>query len=374
MKRDTELSKRNAPVKARKLRIVLHLVLFVFVSPFLFIKKLFRELRKNNNDAMKVALVLAVLLHLTAIFPLWYMILQFRDTEQKSENVIVDLWSEDSKSEEKTPEEQLEDYKPEAEILDGQVIQMPAKGERRPPKKDTKFLSEKDNSVEKETSASIRIPGMTESEPSFELLGEGESPKESAEKSAKSQKTIITVGPSSPMLKESDEGEIQKTETQEVPLENIKLKPSESAMRAALAGTGLDRLEGIIEGDNTAVNTKGWEYASFFNRVKSAVERYWHPDREYSKRDPYGNIYGFKDRTTVLLVVLRADGSLKKAYIMEPSGAGFLDDVAVSAVTSAAPFSNVPKGLVDPHDSLVKFTFHFIVRVGSEPVFRMRKY
>jgi TonB family protein len=145
-------------------------------------------------------------------------------------------------------------------------------------------------------------------------------------------------------------------------------------MSSALAGTGLDSLDGVIEADNTALNTAGWEYASFFNRVKRKVEQFWHPDIEFRQRDPYGNVYGFKDRVTVLLVVLRGDGSLKKLYVMQPSGAPFLDEEAFQAVQRAAPFPNVPDGLKDKRDGLVKFTFHFIVEVGSAPVFRMRRY
>jgi len=48
------------------------------------------------------------------------------------------------------------------------------------------------------------------------------------------------------------------------------------------------------------------------------------------------NADNFKDRVTVLLVVLRSDGSLKKAYVMNPSGAPFLDDEAREAVENAA--------------------------------------
>jgi TonB family protein len=95
---------------------------------------------------------------------------------------------------------------------------------------------------------------------------------------------------------------------------------------------------------------------------------------EWRIRDPYGNIYGIKDRVTVLLVVLRTDGSLRKLYVMQPSGAPFLDDEAYEAVQQAAPFPNVPPPLVDGRDGLVKFTFSFIVEVGSAPVFRMRRY
>ncbi len=48
--------------------------------------------------------------------------------------------------------------------------------------------------------------------------------------------------------------------------------------------------------------------------------------------------------------------------------------VRFSSVEKAAPFPNVPPGLIDKKDGLVKFTFHFLVTVGEQPIFRMRRY
>jgi TonB family protein len=182
------------------------------------------------------------------------------------------------------------------------------------------------------------------------------------------------VAPMPSDLAAEEQGETASLKRAPPSLEDINLQPSMQAMASALAGTGLDHLDGVLDGDATALNTMGWKYASFFNRVKRAVERYWHPDREYRRRDPYGNIYGFKDRSTSLLVVLRGDGSLKNIYVMDPCGAPFLDDEAKEAVELAAPFPNVPDGLKDKRDGLVKFTFQFLVEVGESPVFRIRRY
>ena len=358
-------------VWAALLSLLFHLTAFVFLLPIIVLGPAVRALRDKENGALKVALLLAVLLHLCLIFPLGYWLLQFRDDGERSEPTMVDLWGE-AEEKEKTPEEELESYDPEAEIPDGQVVRAPETGENKRPKKKTKFLSERNQTVEKETAATLRLPGAPETAPSPEVHGErGASTRD---RKGGGPPKLTDIGPPSPALPESEKGEIKKVEPGDVNLEAVQLAPTESAMRAALAGTGLDHLDGIIQGDGTALNTMEWDYASFFNRVKSRVERHWHPDREYRERDPYGNIYGFKDRTTVLLVVLRADGSLKKAYIMDPSGAPFLDEEARSAVEKAAPFPNVPPGLLDKRDNLVKFTFQFIVQVGSAPVFRMRRY
>ncbi|MBW2276558.1 MAG: TonB family protein, partial [Deltaproteobacteria bacterium] len=236
---------------------------------------------------------------------------------------------------------------------------------------DARFASASDSRVEQESVSSVRTPGAAEAAPSPELAGQG---KDAQEKPGGMVAEEHGVAPLPSDLERADKGEASVEKRAPPSLADINLDPSMSAMTAALAGTGLDHFDGVVEGDHTAVNTAGWEHASFFNRIKREVEQYWQPGMEFRRRDPYGNIYGHKDRTTVLLVVLRSDGSLKKLYVMNPSGAPFLDDEAYEAVSQAAPFPNVPDGLKDTRDGLVKFTFHFIVEVGSSPVFRMRRY
>lgn len=371
LKRKRKDGQRHRLMWAVLFSLLFHATAFVLLLPIVVLRPALSALRDKQNNVLKVALLTAILLHICLLFPLGYWLLQFRDEQDAASRTYVDLWGEAAEKE-KTPEEELEDYDPASEIPDGQVVRAPEVGENKRPKRDTKFLAEKDHAVERETAATLRLPGTPETAPSPEIQGgEGRSTRD---RQGGGPPKLTEIGPPAPDIPEAEDGEIRKIEPGEIALETIPLQPTETAMRAALAGTGLDHLEGVMEGDSTAINTRGWAFASFFNRVKDKVERYWHPDREFQARDPYGNIYGTKDRTTVLLVVLRADGSLKKAYIMDPSGASFLDDEAKEAVEKAAPFPNVPAGLLDTHDNLVKFTFHFIVQVGGAPVFRMRRY
>jgi TonB family protein len=302
-----------------------------------------------------------------------------REPDETDQRFLVDLWGRDlarddtltaPEEEEKTPEEQLDEYEPEEEVPEGQVVRAPPSPDRRRPE-DARFLSEHDSRVEHESASRTRTPGAGQASATPQLQGKGQD-AETRPGGMVAEEHGVAPLPSD--LARADEGEAAAEKRAPPSLADINLEPSMSAMTAALAGTGLDHLDGVIEGDHTALNTAGWEYASFFNRVKRRVEQYWHPDLEFKRRDPYGNIYGFKDRTTVLLVVLRGDGTLKKLYVMRPSGAPFLDDEAYQAVSRAEPFPNVPSGLMDKRDGLVKFTFHFIVEVGSAPVFRMRRY
>ena len=94
------------------------------------------------------------------------------------------------------------------------------------------------------------------------------------------------------------------------------------------------------------------------------------------RHDPYGNIYGVKDRYTVLNVVLDSDGELSDVTVARSSGVGFLDDEAVHAFQLASPFPNPPHGLLET-DGSIRFQFGFFFEIGDRPkirAFRFRRY
>lgn len=354
--------------------ILAHVTALVALLPVLAAARTIKVLVRRESEALRIALVLAILLHLVILLPLTHWMLS-REDDAADDRFLVDLWGRDigrqqEEEEQRTPEEELEDYEPADEIPDQAVVDAPPSEDQRRPE-DARFASARDSRVDQESVSRVRTPGAAQPAPSPELMGQGQDAQELPGGMVAEQHGVAPL-PSD--LERAEQGETSAEKRAPKALTDINLQPSMSAMTAALAGTGLDHFDGVVEGDHTAVNTAGWEHASFFNRVKRRVEQYWHPGVEFRRRDPYGNIYGHKDRTTVLLVVLRGDGSLKKLYVMSPSGAPFLDDEAYQAVSQAAPFPNVPNGLKDTRDGLVKFTFHFIVEVGSDPVFRMRRY
>ena len=123
-------------------------------------------------------------------------------------------------------------------------------------------------------------------------------------------------------------------------------------------------LRDVAEGDKTLLNRKRTRYWAFFDRVKRQVSKQWSPVTEYRKRDPYGNVFGVKDRYSTVDFTLNGDGSLRRLYLSRASGLDFFDDEAVRALQSAAPFHNPPEGLKD-EDGLVHFTFGFYFEIAS---------
>lgn len=132
-------------------------------------------------------------------------------------------------------------------------------------------------------------------------------------------------------------------------------------------------LDGVEEGDGTFLNTKEFKYATFFLRVRDAVQDQWEDavSREYRRRDPMGHIYGTRDRNTLLAVTLRPGGELADIQVSETSGVDFLDNVAMDAFRRAQPFLNPPAGIVE-EDGLIRLNFMFKIAVGPQNPFEFR--
>lgn len=152
----------------------------------------------------------------------------------------------------------------------------------------------------------------------------------------------------------------------EGPKPTPNLRPSEEMLERMAGGGSVDHIEDADEGEFTSLNSRKWKYATFFNRMKRQVAQNWHPDQVYLRRDPNGNIYGTRDRLTVLRVSLNPNGSVAKIYVAKQSGVDFLDDEAVRAFNEAQPFPNPPGGLVDPKSNLITFSFGFHFQIGGD--------
>ena len=120
------------------------------------------------------------------------------------------------------------------------------------------------------------------------------------------------------------------------------------------------------EGDATALSSKRWVYASFFNRLKRQVAMNWNANGVRQRVDPTGSIYGFKTRITVVRVTLNAKGALEKVVVTTPSGFEELDNEAVRAFRAAEPFPNPPEGLVSKNGLITfEFGFHSGIEVST---------
>jgi TonB family protein len=150
----------------------------------------------------------------------------------------------------------------------------------------------------------------------------------------------------------------------------LNLLPSPAVLDKITGAAANDHLQDVEEGEGTYLSTREWRYASFFNRVKQSVGQQWNPAQQLRLRDPTGNVYGGRDRYTLLTITLDQQGRLKDAFVEKSSGLDFLDLEAIQAFERAQPFPNPPAGIL-ASDSMVHFQFGFFLEMTGRPGMRL---
>jgi TonB family protein len=286
--------------------------------------------------------------------------------------------------------------------MKGQVVDVQPSKDQTPPK-ESRFLAEHDGTVEKETRSRHARPGyentlakpaqplpgrVAETDPRERAGGAG-APRGPAQQAreeragskqdrAAREKLALQLGPRADVAARGERGEAaqraldgrqrsgeggQPGTGAENPLAGLQLRPSAEDYARVAGGPAPDKLDGLEEGEGTFLNTRGWKYAGYFNRIKRSLSSTWDPEGAMRARDPTGARFGQHDWLTVLLVKLDERGSLKDVAIQRSSGLDFLDSAAVQAFQRAQPFMNPPRGLADEHGEIV-FNFGFSYEIG----------
>lgn len=308
--------------------------------------------------------------------------------DEAASRILADLERQDE-------ERKAEEVKKEIDSIKapGQVVDVPApKEERRPDH--ARFASEHDTTVERETKRYGKFDPQARQ-------GDAAGTVSESQPEAPRSATPSPPAPSSPPLalrvprpvrgqgqnpnpgeapqNPGDENGAPDTEPRSpdgltTPLGKLKMRigtegaaggqlsltPSTAQLARAIGSGTQDALKDVDEGEETALDSKKWKFASFFNRVKKQVQDHWHPDEVYRRRDPTGAIYGHTNRLTMVRVQLKPDGNLANVALELPSGLEFLDDEAIQAFREAEPFPNPPRALIDARDGLINFQFGFL--------------
>jgi TonB family protein len=295
--------------------------------------------------------------------------------------------------------------------LPGQVVDVAPTSTDKPPK-DTRFLAESTNTVEKETISRFRKLDYEKAAPTpTQNRVKEQSPGARAEQAARDAAAGAAGGdtrkagapgmmpdaapkpaPDKLAMATSPDGRIEAkqppiapgADRKKTPLEELGeggdggdgaarpgasggkpiLTPSSAFYDKLTAAPAPDHVEGVDVGDATFLNTREWKFAGFFNRVKQNVAEVWNPMDAARVRDPTGNVYFNKDRTTVLSVTLNPQGTITEIKVARSSGLDFLDQTAIDAFEKAQPFVNPPPGLADARGD-IRFTFGFHVSTGG---------
>ncbi len=319
------------------------------------------------------------------------------------QNLVEELKEPDARSSEEARREEEKKKQEDNPDQSGQVVDIPRPAIEERPDEHARFLSEYDSRVAKETRGRVgrdkagggadevaalerhsspgarptssRAPGMPGSGSRATgqggSLGQGGNSTELTPDGDQRRAGAPGLPGAGSDKGERGEGGLPGERGPDQP----NLQPSEDMLARAIArGTGSpDYLQDVDDGEATALNAKKFTAAPFFNRVKRAVADQWHPDLVYVRHDPSGNVYGSKDRVTVLRVNLEPDGRLKNVTVLQPSGVEFLDDEAIEAFRRAQPFPNPPPRLVSS-DGVIHFSFGFIFELSGHTSFKVLKY
>ncbi len=127
----------------------------------------------------------------------------------------------------------------------------------------------------------------------------------------------------------------------------------------------LDYLKDVDPGLETFLSTKEFKFYGYFQRIREQIHQYWTPkvtekiSRIYSQGR---TIASTDDKITKLLITLDKKGYVMKIQVLGQSGLRDLDEAAIEAFKSAAPFPNPPTGIVDP-DGTIKILWNFVIEV-----------
>jgi TonB family protein len=282
----------------------------------------------------------------------------------------------------------------------GQIVDVaPSKDSRKP--KDSRFLSERDNTVEKETRSrwagtqawenTLPAPSDGQKKGAAPKAEQGESgkaalsapgkegPKRGGDgadrlatpRQSQQERLALAKPPAAgrgdlPVAPREDRPRVPGSgEVLKVPGEpggageaeggqrrsgelDARLLPDAQSLARIAGGPAPNRLEDLEEGEGTALNTRSFKYATFYNRVGMSIYRQWDPNRAYRSRDPDYTMFPSRDRTTIIDLVLDGtSGAIHFVKVLSSSGLDFLDDEIVRAARAAGPFPNPPAGLIE---------------------------
>lgn len=216
-----------------------------------------------------------------------------------------------------------------------------------------KYLSAKNNSVEKETISQL-----------------GDKFKNAQNEVKKTAKTAKAAQKSKPTLfgekfnaydalakKAGDNGQFAKQQQDHS-------RNQQNGNNLGIASTSTDKLEQVEQSLKTQLNTKEYRYYGYYQRIKTQLNQFWQPEvkQKVSRLMTQGRTIASdsNNKVTKLIIVLNDAGTLVKVQVIGESGVRDLDEAAVEAFRQAAPFPNPPKGMVET-DGTIKIRWDFVV-------------
>ena len=286
-----------------------------------------------GNRYFPNSLIRSVGLHFILLMFAFLYLTQFSKPFSLPEQIEISLKEPQPESEKQKPLDQTEDHpKTVVQRSEGEIAEVA--------KKDS-YLSEKTKVVKQEKSAKN----------SGEALLVPVSPK---------QTTSTENTRPDKAVKLSDLG--VKIETK--PAREFKQQRDWAVPQTGEMIRGGQYVQGLKEGEVSALNTKEFVFFSYFDRVRKQLDQAWQPMIRENIRNIYKSgrkLASNADYVTRTTVVLNQKGEIVKVQIMEESGTHDLDQAAIDALNKAGPYPNPPHGLIDS-TGLVQIRWDFILK------------
>jgi TonB family protein len=128
-----------------------------------------------------------------------------------------------------------------------------------------------------------------------------------------------------------------------------------------------DHLKNLPTGPQTLLSSREFVYYTYYSRIKERLRLFWEPKiREKITRLFMSGrrIASDSERITKLVITLDDKGTLVRVQVLGESGLKDLDDAAIEAFQSAAPFPNPPTGIVDS-DGTIKIRWDFVLEASA---------
>lgn len=119
--------------------------------------------------------------------------------------------------------------------------------------------------------------------------------------------------------------------------------------RGAGFGSTNDHLEKIPLGDFTRLNSQEFEFYGFYHRIRQKLEQFWGLNIQEQAEKIFKQGRSIASETnliTSLSIKLNESGQIVDIAIKGASGIKELDDAAIESFNQAGPFPNPPKGML----------------------------
>ena len=194
-----------------------------------------------------------------------------------------------------------------------QIVQQDEKSVNEVEPENAKFLSAKNQKINKETQA------KQSGDFNNQIGQKTKIAKQAQSKKTKKLPTLQDLSPDSDWYVEKD---VEEPRQQEVQAGNGPARSN-------------DYLKDVKSGAQTLLNAREFVYYSYYNRIRNQLQQYWEPSIKvkFLKLVKSGrNIASSGDKLTKVLITLNNQGTLIKVQVVEESGVRDLDDAAIEEI------------------------------------------